>query len=789
MSVPVHLSPTVTVLDGLIAAIQAAAAWNRNDQVAPDVVLWPDKERQWETLIPAVRGRMPLLTFGVWAPGERTGPAYWLRCMVDRTLDDDRLPDDVVPIIYLPGVSRADLRAVEECPRELQPLAELQYRGVIWSHRNGKDWTPGAFLQTVDGGLGIELQGNGATRMALQRALPRVAQEPVLTLRRQAPLRAEDFDIILNPDEVLQLLRWLNDPAGEQVRLSAEEWDSFCSLCGRRYGFSPVKDGPVSAARLLGERKGHWEKVWNRFAEAPGQYPAIAPLLARAEPVYRPTLFDAKPMAGADDPQSSWPGVNRSEEDTVRARLLALKSQTPVDARTDLLELERMQGARRDWVWSTLAQSPLAGALEPLARLATATGTSLTGATVEEVAQRYADDGWQADAAMIDALVAVQEAASPDLTAVQAAISAIYRPWLEETATRFQQLVLTDPQAYRSAPLAEMPIGTCIVFCDGLRQDLAHRLTARLEGAGLQAEIDWSFAALPTVTATAKPAASPVASHLTGDDAIGTVVKQTGQRVTAQVLRKVLTDAGYQVLAHDDAGDPAGRAWTEAGNLDAYGHQAAWKVAWHAAAELRAIGDRVAALFAHGWRQVMVITDHGWLLLPDGLPKTELKEHLTEVRKGRCARLKPGAQVEIDTVPWYWDPSVRIAVAPGISCFEAGKSYEHGGLSPQECVVPIVTVRTGGSKQGIEIQSLKWTGLRCDVELAGASTVLKVDLRRRPMDQASSVAIRTKHPDPDGTLALFADDEADGADAWLIVVAPDETILVQRETRVGGEER
>ena len=48
----------------------------------------------------------------------------------------------------------------------------------------------------------------------------------------------------------------------------------------------------------------------------------------------------------------------------------------------------------------------------------------------------------------------------------------------------------------------------------------------------------------------------------------------------------------------------------------------------------------MAALIAHGWRQVIVITDHGWLLLPDGLPKTELKEHLTEIRKGRCARLK-----------------------------------------------------------------------------------------------------------------------------------------------------
>jgi len=29
--------------------------------------------------------------------------------------------------------------------------------------------------------------------------------------------------------------------------------------------------------------------------------------------------------------------------------------------------------------------------------------------------------------------------------------------------------------------------------------------------------------------------------------------------------------------------------------------------------------------------------------------------------------------------------------------FEAGKEYEHGGLSPQECIVPVLTVARAGS--------------------------------------------------------------------------------------------
>ena len=44
-------------------------------------------------------------------------------------------------------------------PAELQPLAELQYRGVLWSQKNGRDWTVNAFVQSRDGGLGISGRG------------------------------------------------------------------------------------------------------------------------------------------------------------------------------------------------------------------------------------------------------------------------------------------------------------------------------------------------------------------------------------------------------------------------------------------------------------------------------------------------------------------------------------------------------------------------------------------------------------------------------------------------------
>ena len=69
------------------------------------------------------------LVLGDYDPERRTGPAVWVRCVVDRTLDEPCLAGDRPPIIYLPGVARQDLRAGEECPDGLKPLVELLFRG------------------------------------------------------------------------------------------------------------------------------------------------------------------------------------------------------------------------------------------------------------------------------------------------------------------------------------------------------------------------------------------------------------------------------------------------------------------------------------------------------------------------------------------------------------------------------------------------------------------------------------------------------------------------------------
>ena len=766
-----------TFLDALTNAIGAASLYNRQDQVPPAAVLWTDEARQWEELLPLLKERLPLFVLGEYAPGDHTGPAYWLRCIVACTIPHPGLPAEKLPILYLPGYSRQDMRALETCPVELQPLAELQYRGVLWSQKNGRDWTVNAFLQSRDGGLGIRVEGDQGTREALQRSLLKLAEEPVEAIHRASPLRAFYLDGLIHPDNVKNVLRWLNDPKGYREECSDQEWAAFVALCESHYDFHPDKDGAVTAAERLGQKNGNWDMVWRRFAEAPAPYGAIPDRLREAKPQMTLPLLDHS---------ESWPQNNEADEMALRDALLSLSDLDLDAARRKILELEQDHGGRRGWVWASLGAAPLAQAIEHLATMARVTDRMAWGTSISEITQKYADDGWVADLAVLDALASVER--PEDVKAVRSATRTVYRPWLETIVGAFQDATAaSEPDGYQAGPPAEVAKGTCLLFVDGLRFDLAHRLGTMLEQKGIDVEIEPRLTALPSVTATAKPAISPAASQLEGGEGFDTVVTASGAKVTAQLLRRVVGDAGFQVLGAEDLGDIAGRAWLESGSIDQYGHAHGWRVAHHAAAELRGLAKRIAGLLEHGWQKAVVITDHGWLLMPGNLPKVELPEHLTEIRKGRCARLKEGSQTDQQVLSWHWDRGARIAVAPGIHCYEAGKEYEHGGLSPQECVVPILTATGQASHFQVSIGEVRWRRLRCNVTIERPVAGAHVDIRTKGGDAATTLTMGGKELGAESEVSLLVED-ADREDeaALVVVVGSDGTVLAQTSTIVGG---
>ena len=128
------------------------------------------------------------------------------------------------------------------------------------------------------------------------------------------------------------------------------------------------------------------------------------------------------------------------------------------------------------------------------------------------------------------------------------------------------------------------------------------------------------------------------------------------------------------------------------GDLDNLGHLLQRKLPQEVDAVLNEIVDRISHLIASGWQQVRVITDHGWLWLPDELPKAALDKPLVRKYLSRCTILQDNAHTDLPKVGWYWNENVTIAMAPGVSAFTAGDHYQHGGLSLQECLTPVLEI-------------------------------------------------------------------------------------------------
>ncbi len=418
------MNEPLTLLDAVASALMRAGDFNKNDQTPPAAILWPDKERQWEPLLPALRLRLPLLTLGGYDPAERTGPAIYLRCMIAGTLGDDAAGRRSVPILYLPGVSRQELRAVEECPKPLQPLAELQYRGVIFSHKNGRDWTIAGFLQAPDG-LGIAVGADAATREAMQRALLKLAYEPVAHLRSEAPSARAVLRCAAEPGRRRRLLEWMNDPQGYPAQASRRKSGKRSApYAAASTAFDPAGGRAADGAEKLGTRYGAWAIVWEPLREgARRPIPTCPAFCARRS---------LSSLACLARPSPPGPATTSSRRTRCGRSCWRCTTRRPMAARQSMLDLEQQHGQRRSWVWARLGQAPLAVALQHLAALAKAARQPLGGATVEAVAGAYAAWGWQADAAVLDALAAVEKA--DDVAAVKAAILPLYRPWLEGAA-------------------------------------------------------------------------------------------------------------------------------------------------------------------------------------------------------------------------------------------------------------------------------------------------------------------------------------------------------------------
>ena len=181
-----------------------------------------------------------------------------------------------------------------------------------------------------------------------------------------------------------------------------------------------------------------------------------------------------------------------------------------------------------------------------------------------------------------------------------------------------------------------------------------------------------------------------------------------------------------------------------------------------------------------------MVTDHGWLLLKGGLPKVELSPSLVETKWARCAAVKGESTPAVPTYPWYWNPLLRIASPPGIGSFFAGTEYAHGGISPQECVVPDLIAERDTTTAAARITKVDWRGMRCRIKVETSAPHVVVDLwlNRRQPESSIAASVREVNDAGDASLVV-AEDKHEGAAALVVVLDKAGRVLDDRSTTVG----
>lgn len=769
----------LSLCNKIIESLKQASLHNGNTMVKPEVILWPDPDKQWSAIIPILQNKLgTLLIYGDYNADLLQGPAIWLKCMVSKTLPEAQWSEKQTPIIYLPGISKQDLKNITNAGLDLQPLVEYQYTGMTWLHENGKEWTILAFLQNIQVGLGLKVTTDNATKDALISALPRYFEDKEVLYRK--PIIDSDYlHSLIFPDVIPNIVKWISE--GDQFlnTLTEEKRETFINICESKYDFIPDYKNIKEIVLKLGSQKNSWNVVWQYFSQAPSKHPKIIELLRLAKP-------DDLGNGIFSIPEESWPQVNEENENLLRKELNLIPELSGKYLKDKLHQLESNHSKRRNWIWNELGQTPLVEALFHIHKMHSICESSFPSITIEEIKQYYIEKGYQADTHMRLSLATVNSLEDKDV--VIKIIQHIYKPWLENLNTKFQNILSTDFNSYTKQANGNFT-EDLVLFVDALRFELAVEFCERLQKFSIDSELSSGWTATPTLTPTAKPFCSPLAELVNAQSNFTEFRPQlkNGKDLQTAVFRDALSEVGYTYVTSIKDIDIRKKIWMEIGDIDTKGHEDQSNMVKRIDELFEQFKETVLGAIDKGVTSIKVVTDHGWLLLPGGLPKQEILKDLTETRWGRCALMKEGAKTDLLHLPWHWNPSIYIAYAPGISFFKKNEEYAHGGISVQECLVPYIRIENKYKPSFTgKIKSSKWVNLTCRIETEDAPDGYKIDIRTKASDPSTTI-LQAKKPKEliEGKCSVMANDDYEGMAAHIVLMTKNEIIVDKTTTEIG----
>lgn len=768
-----------SIYDKVIQALKQAEQYNSSLMVKPEVILWPDPENQWLDVISVLQENLPqLVIYGTYEPARKQGPAIWIKCMIARMLPEADWDAILIPIIYLPGVAKSDLRNVENAVFNFQPLLEYQYTGTLFVQESGREWSILAFVENPIIGLGVKVLKDSATKDTLKKALPDIIQDREV-LYGKTIIDSEYLNNQLLPDMIPSVLKWMSK--GDQYLQSMDvgKREVFVNLCKSQYDFEPDPKNIKAIAEKLGAQKNGWKYVWQLYATAPRKYPELEDLLRLAKPTDLGVGIFALP-------DESWPQVNEQKEEALSQALIKAAKLDQLKALNALNDLEKEHGVRRNWVWSELGKSPLADSLQFLVQMASKSFVSYSSSSIDELKSYYITAGFPIDQFMRKSLAAVKT--DKDKQTVKSIIQLFYKPWLESITNKFQKLVEADASIFTSQTANE-ETESFVLFVDAFRYEMAEEFSKRLIARKFSVSLDVGWSAIPSLTPTAKPNSSPIAINVATNSGITEFRPklQTGKDLLTNVFRDTLNERDFKFVSNSNDINPEGKYWQEIGDIDSKGHEEQSEMVKRIEELFDQVQDVLDVAFEKGIKRIKIVTDHGWLLLPGGLPKTQINAGLTETRWGRCALIKDGVSVDLLHLPWRWNPLIFIAYAPGISFFKANEEYAHGGISLHECLVPTMIIEnTNDSKSAAKILEVKWVNLKCAVITEEATEGFSIDIRTKYNDDSSSIVVSQKKAVRENKGSVMVNEDAEAHAATVVLLDENGTIIDKKSTTVGG---
>ena len=338
----------------------------------------------------------------------------------------------------------------------------------------------------------------------------------------------------------------------------------------------------------------------------------------------------------------------------------------------------------------------------------------------------YADDGWCVDRAhrrlelALTALAEHGELEQPVATARTA-----YEDWLGAVIERYTTAV--ESGGFSTAALVRQAevftryvrtadVPTAYIWVDAFRFELATDVAEALRAAGHDIELVAAVAAAPTITPVGMANLCPGADQSFAIDETGgslTVTVAATPVATVDDRKKLLRGAvgdiadlelgkcvqlGEQALRKEIEGAKA--VLVRSTEFDVHGEAGLLSAAWTGFADTQATLPRVVAKLAKaGVGRVVITADHGFIALSRRLGDA----YKIEAPKGGSGELHRRAWigrggidhasvVRIPRASTGVTTDLDLLVPRGLALFKAGgsKQFFHGGLSPQELVVPVV---------------------------------------------------------------------------------------------------